>query len=150
MISSKFLDLKFDKNRSIQDPFFVYITGENCAGIYTKWALYRKERRRTFMSSALFIVTFNLNRSFWFDHSGFEFQKAFKPKLLIVFFYVLFLCKCVLYYCYRIPTQLQLTNISIYINMSIYFLHFSIKNCTNLPRIWTKVSIYYTLELVAR
>jgi len=32
------------------------------------------------------------------------------PKL-IVLFYVLFVCKCVLYYCHRVPTQLQL-NIS--------------------------------------
>jgi len=28
---------------------------------------------------------------------------------------VLFVCKCVLYYCHRVPTQLQLTNISYYI-----------------------------------
>jgi hypothetical protein len=34
------------------------------------------------------------------------------PKL-IVFVYVLFVCKCVLYYCHRVATQLQLTNISI-------------------------------------
>jgi hypothetical protein len=34
------------------------------------------------------------------------------PKL-IVLFCVLFLCKCVLYYCHRVATQLQLTNISI-------------------------------------
>jgi hypothetical protein len=28
--------------------------------------------------------------------------------LLIMLFYVLFVCKCVLYYCYRVATQLQL------------------------------------------
>jgi hypothetical protein len=33
--------------------------------------------------------------------------------LLIVLFYVLFVCKCVLYYCHRVATQLQFTNISI-------------------------------------
>jgi len=48
-----------------------------------------------------------------FDHSGFESQKVFQPKLLIVLFYVLFVCKCVLYYCHRLWTWLQLTNISI-------------------------------------
>jgi hypothetical protein len=36
------------------------------------------------------------------DHSGFEFQKVFQPKLLIVLYYVLFVCKCVLYYCHRV------------------------------------------------
>ena len=32
----------------------------------------------------------------------------------IVLFYVLLVCKCVLYYCHRVSTQLQLTNMSIF------------------------------------
>ena len=32
---------------------------------------------------------------------------------LIVLFCVLFMCNCVLYYCHRVSTQLQLTNISL-------------------------------------
>jgi hypothetical protein len=37
------------------------------------------------------------------------------PKL-IVMFYVLFVCKCVLYYCHQVSTQFQLTNMSLYNN----------------------------------
>jgi hypothetical protein len=36
------------------------------------------------------------------------------PKV-IVLFYVLFVCKCVLYYCHQVSIQLQLTNISYHI-----------------------------------
>ena len=35
--------------------------------------------------------------------------------LFVFVFYVLFMCKCVLYYCHRVLTQLQLTNISYHI-----------------------------------
>ena len=35
--------------------------------------------------------------------------------VFIVSFYLLFVCKCVLYYCHRMSTQLKLTNISYHI-----------------------------------
>ena len=48
------------------------------------------------------------------------------PKL-IGLFYVLFVCKCVLYYCHLVSTQLQLTNISnpyhaIYLTLNMQYI----------------------------
>jgi len=39
-------------------------------------------------------------------------------RLLFVLLYVLFVCKCVLYYCHRVTTQLQLINISYHIKIT--------------------------------
>ena len=36
---------------------------------------------------------------------------------IVVLFYVLFVCTCVLYFCHRVITQLQLTNISYHVLM---------------------------------
>ena len=41
--------------------------------------------------------------------------------LLFVLFYVLFVCKCVLYHCHRVLTQLHLTNMSYMINITRIF-----------------------------
>jgi hypothetical protein len=40
---------------------------------------------------------------------------------LIVLFYVLFVCKSVLYCCHQVSTQLQLTNISVYLIWYVFY-----------------------------
>jgi len=42
-------------------------------------------------------------------------------RLLFVLFYVLFLCKCILHYCHRVTTQLQLKHISYQLMYKILF-----------------------------
>ena len=50
--------------------------------------------------------------------------------LLFVLFYVFFVCKCVLYHCHRMFTQLQLTNISI--SVSKYGINYQVLLFTQL------------------
>ena len=57
------------------------------------------------------------------------------PKL-IVLFYVLFVCKCVLYYCHRVSAKLQLTNIS-YI-----YLFYTADQTQNTPKYITQFTPY--------
>jgi magnesium-transporting ATPase (P-type) len=44
-------------------------------------------------------------------------------RLLFVLFCVVFVCICVLYYCHRVSTQLESTNISYHIMYHIYTIH---------------------------
>ena len=57
------------------------------------------------------------------DHSedpGLDRRITVLSYVLIVLSYILFVCKCVLYYYNRVSTQMQLTNISINININPY------------------------------
>ena len=72
------------------------------------------------------------------------------PKL-IVLFCILFVCKCVLYYCHRVSTQLRLTNISYHIIYHtipyiIYHIsyHISYHTIYNIPYIISYIS-YHTI-----
>jgi len=51
-----------------------------------------------------------------------------------VSFWVLFVCKCVLYYCHRVATQLQLTNISYHINIIKKFIFLWRSQCRFISR----------------
>jgi hypothetical protein len=76
----------------------------------------------------------------------------------IVVFYALFVCKCVLYYCHRVSTQLQL-NISYRIKCmkNVRFLFLTVLECclcllgcdalslgTEMPRFWGNITITHS------
>ena len=75
----------------------------------------------------------------------------------IVLFCVLFVCKCVLYYCHRVSTQLQLTNISYHISHHItsqhiisYLIHATYRHITNQTTLALSILICRSIILGAR
>jgi hypothetical protein len=73
------------------------------------------------------------------------------PKL-IVLFCVLFVCKCVLYYCGRVSTQLQLTNISVYLIFDILFTFYkstvTISRIQNMSRVTRCVNVWNQSKMI--
>jgi len=54
--------------------------------------------------------------------------------LLIVAFYVLLACKCVLYYCHQVTTQLQLTSVSVRHSARTPATHICVLKSEGMPR----------------
>jgi len=54
---------------------------------------------------------------------------------LVVLFYVLFVCKRVLYYCHRVSTQLQLTNVPYYTSKYVVYVYVVLKLCRGSKRL---------------
>jgi ABC-type arginine transport system permease subunit len=74
--------------------------------------------RANWHSSATLIEVFRAFSSVVRQMPGYNTQRRGTARTLpklIVLFCVLFVCKRLLYYCHRVSTQLQFTNISIYL-----------------------------------
>jgi hypothetical protein len=70
--------------------------------------------------------------------------------LFIVLFYVLFVCKCVLYYCHRVSTQLQFTNISYQIKTWKPYLQESFNNYIVAVQIFTRQTDIWSVRCTNR
>jgi hypothetical protein len=79
-------------------------------------------------------------------------QGLHTPSELIVLYYVLFVCKCVLCYCHQVSTKLQLTNISTYKhtplksnqNPTVFLPTLRFNSCPKTARIRRSVKWIYT------